>query len=423
MYFQNESEIELLPLTNEHSQGRIPTPAYGVLRFLARRQVQKRLWRGFRLITITIALLFTLFYCLPHYAQVYLASQPFNAYCGPNGIPIDTSCRHSHADNTTEIPNILHLVFVVKDARKDEIRFQFSHFMALYAARRHWHPDTVYLHTNIDTSSTVFDKARSGELGKWTKEFFNVPELVINTVTAPTHAGNGQPLRHLEHQSDFVRVQAVHDFGGVYIDLDVHTLQDLTVLRQSGYAAVGGMQVDSVLNSGTFMARKGSSLTRLWLDSMNELYDGKWTTHSNDALTKVAKRLKATPCEILVLPKAAFAPMGYRWADKDRLYDNYYDGTDIHIVKGNNSQNDTLAHFWEDDARVRDHARFSWTPDWSCSYLLHAFSSRKLRDGVTDNGLSPQFIASRQSNFALYLYPTLQAMFEEGIVDKADLGL
>lgn len=47
----------------------------------------------------------------------------------------------------------------------------------------------------------------------------------------------------LEHKSDFTRAKAIHDFGGIYIDLDVHALQDINPIRKAGYRSVAGWQL------------------------------------------------------------------------------------------------------------------------------------------------------------------------------------
>lgn len=237
----------------------------------------------------------------------------------------------------------------------------------------------------------------------------------------PTTVGNGQRIKGMEHKSDFVRVKAVHDHGGIYIDFDVYALQDIKPLRESGYAGIGGRQVDGYLNSGTFMSVKGGAMIKGWMETMNKVYDGSWVRHSNTALTHVSKALAAGPpntCEALMLDQAAFAPTGYKRHDSERLFHEYYD--DSGLVK-------RLAH----GKKLPDDQNYlgadsggwvSWKKDWSCSYLLHAFSDKKPRNGVAENGISPASVLARRSIFARTVYPVVKHMYEKGVIDGEDLA-
>src|SRR4051794_40475154 len=85
--------------------------------------------------------------------------------------------------------------------------------------------------------------ARNSTAGKWSRLIFtHFPNLRLRTVPFPTHASNGVKLVNMELRSDFVRVAAVHDLGGVYMDWDVHALRDVRSLRQSGFRGVAGWQ-------------------------------------------------------------------------------------------------------------------------------------------------------------------------------------
>lgn len=357
----------------------------------------------------------TIFQLLPHATKVLLLSEQMTASC----TAVDNSTPHAGdascalRTDGVRIPNTVHFVFILADPTNGTFPFQFSHFLSVYGASRRWKPDTVYLHTNVAADSDAVRRAKAGEAGKWAQRLLATTNLVVNTVEVPTHTTSGREITRMEHKSDFVRVQAVHDFGGIYIDMDVHPLRDVQPLRDAGYSAVAGKQGDGMLNSGTFMAAKGSKTTAAWIEKMHSVYDGRWTTHSNEALSALSGGVKKTPCELLVLEPAAFAPVGWRKYEMERLWGDHFPATEVDVVKHGGMLS-------EDDHRD-GLSGLRWTRDWSCTYLLHAFSSKKLRNGVRDNGISPRQVAQRRSLFARAVYPMLTSMYEEGLVEDHDL--
>ncbi|KAJ6779603.1 hypothetical protein PWT90_08385 [Aphanocladium album] len=393
------------------TQGSVAVSIQGLLQLLkgsARRAFIAR-------VALAILLAAGLYMLLPHEAQVFLLSQPTSAGCSSAQINANYSCRAE--DKRAEIPNILNLVYVLSDPFDGTFPLQFSHFLSVYAAWHHWQPDAIYLHTNVEANSTAVRRAQNGEAGKWAKRVFEIPGLVINTVTVPTHANNGVRINGMEHKSDFVRVQAVHDFGGVYIDMDVHSLKDLKPLREAGYSGIAGKQTDGWINSGTFMSEKEGRMIKLWKDRMHETYDGWWTTHSNKALTQVGKDLAKESCAMLTLTPSAFAPMGWRSFNTERLFANHFEPSVIYFDW------DGGLPAYPEDYEQPGNSMTTWAQDWRCTFLLHAFSPKKERNGVSDNGISPRFVAERRNNFARAVYPMLRNMYARGLVDKHDLGL
>ncbi|KAM3530861.1 hypothetical protein NHJ13051_001089 [Beauveria bassiana] len=384
-------------------------------------QLPVQLFRGsgrraslIRLVVATL-LAVALYQLLPHEAKVFLLSQPTTAHCSSAQLDANYSCRPDVKH--VEIPNILNLVYVLSDPIDGTFPLQFSDFLSVYAAWHHWQPDVIYLHTNVEANSTAVRRAQTGEAGKWAKRVFAIPGIVINTVPVPTHARNGLRIKGMEHKSDFVRVQAVHDFGGVYIDMDVHTLKELKPLRESGYSAVVGKQTDGWINSGTFMSEKQGRVIKLWKDRMHATYNGWWTTHSNKALTQVGKELAKEPCSMLTLRPSAFAPMGWRSFDTDRLFSNHFEPRAISFDKDGG-----LPAYPEDYEKPRN-SLTTWAQDWRCTFLLHAFSPKKVRNGVKNNGITPRFVVERRSNFARAVYPMVRSMYAKGLIDKNDLEL
>lgn len=227
-------------------------------------------------------------------------------------------------------------------------------------------------------------------------------------------------IERIEHKSDFVRVQAVREHGGTYIDFDAYALQDIKVLRKSGFNTIGGRQFGGQIRSGTFMSKKGSKVINIWAEEMNKVYDGDWTTHSNDVFTRVGERLVAEPGEILIMEQNAFGPGSWNSEDCTRLFEIH---NDTNSKLEDVDSGITLRPFNRDssDFFTRSDKPLTWATDWSKTYVLHAFSPQ--RSGAYINGfehITPRYVLERRSNFARAVHPVAKIMYERGLFDVDD---
>ncbi|KAH6631267.1 hypothetical protein F5144DRAFT_592320 [Chaetomium tenue] len=362
--------------------------------------------------------LVVLFFFLPHDATSRIIPTP----------RVDLTPTHRPSSPSSPprddiIPNQVHFVYILPNTTTN-FHFQFSHFLSLYAAWHHFRPDSIHLHTNTLPTGPEITRARNGTAGKWNAHIFNTTliPLQIHTVPVPTHAGNGQPLANMEHRSDFVRVQAVHDHGGVYLDWDVHALRDLRPLRESGFRAVAGRQLGGQINSGTFMSVKGGRMVRLWREQMHVVYTGGWTTHSNEVITRVGQRLVGEPGgrEMLIMEREAFAPGSWRAEDTDALFGvrgdvesnlvGYVEGVALPGYE------EAFEARWERPEEFKE-----WERDWSFTYLLHAFTPDRWSHKVAGfEHITPRYVLERRSNFARAVYPIAKIMYDKGLIGVDD---
>ncbi|PHH69175.1 hypothetical protein CDD80_6967 [Ophiocordyceps camponoti-rufipedis] len=310
--------------------------------------------------------------------------------------PLLTASKPPSPNNKT-IPNLVNLVYLVPSETSD-VAFEFSHFLCAYAARHHLGPTShLVLHTNADAASLA--RARAGQSGKWARLLLDLPGLRVRHVVSPnatTTDPGAKPLRFGEHRSDFVRVAAAREFGGLYIDFDVFVLRDLRPLREAGFGAVVGREVTDQVNSGVFLTRPNSLLITRWEESMPRVYDGEWVTHSNVALTRISETLVSeSPGSVLIMERNAFNPGGWRNEDYDGLWGTHDDDDD------------------DDDK--------GWELDYSRTYMLHAFMPYRARHPVHGfDRLLPRYVLERRSNFARALYPVVSVMLEDRLVDWND---
>jgi hypothetical protein len=159
------------------------------------------------------------------------------------------------------IPNLVHYVWLLKDPA--ELRLTFKFFVSIYSAHLFWRPERIYIHT--DAAPEVVARARESGT-PWTRRILAIPGVELNHVEAPQKTNKGVEIKAVEHRSDFLRLAALREYGGVYLDTDAIPLRDIADLRRSGFRNVVGQQLGLVmweanyLNNGVLIAVPGSNL-------------------------------------------------------------------------------------------------------------------------------------------------------------------
>jgi hypothetical protein len=155
------------------------------------------------------------------------------------------------------IPNTLHFVYV--GGRP----FSFIHFLAVYTAWKVNRPDRIYFHHSEEPSGDWWEKAR--------------PFLYLRRVPPVTEVF-GNPVHYPAHQADVIRLEALERFGGVYLDLDVVSLNPLAPLYSRD--CVMGMEPGSGLCNAVILARPGAGFIRRWREAYRSFDCRRWNYHS-----------------------------------------------------------------------------------------------------------------------------------------------
>ncbi|OAA63972.1 glycosyl transferase [Cordyceps fumosorosea ARSEF 2679] len=323
------------------------------------------------------------------------------------------------------IPNTVHYVYILANATHGDFSFAFSEVLSIYAASKYWQPDAIYLHTNAPDAA--LERARSGAAGKWTALLFAVPNLHIAAATVPTHAANGKEIHLMEHKSDFVRVAALREHGGAYLDFDVHPLRSVRALLESGFAAVAGRQQgdNAEVNSGAFFTKPHSRMIELWSEGMHAAFTGEWSAHSNGALTAVCENLVAAApgAEVLIMERNAFAPGSWMREETIGLLEVHEEEPSSWAMRGADGslpryEEEPMTR-WTAPAKGRD--RPEWAQDWSKTYMLHAFNHNQKDFEIPGfDRITPRYILERRSNMARAVYPVARELYEQGLIDIDD---
>lgn len=334
-----------------------------------------------------------------------------------NNLGCEGHAQDDTHDEHQKIPNTAHFTYVLEDPAAD-FKFKFSHYLSVYSAWYYDCPHAIYLSVNANNESIA--RAINGDSGKWTKLIFNMPGLRINHVEVPKKAGSGVEITGMEHKSDFVRVKAMYELGGVYRDFDVHTLRPLRPLLQSGFHAVLGRAYTGIVNSGIFLSGAKSKFISMWIKDMHTAFDGSWARHSDETITRLCDRLAGQPNEVLIMERAAFAPGGWDGENYNILFGGRNDTKSNldGIEQGDEmpSHTELLTDRWNHPDRFPE-----WEKDYSNTYLLHAFSPSRSGFKITNfEHISPRYVLERLSNFARATYPVAKSMYDRGIIEIDD---
>jgi hypothetical protein len=117
------------------------------------------------------------------------------------------------------IPNIFHFVFGMAGDFGGR-PFSLSHYLAIKSAVELNKPNSVYFHYDYEPSGKWWEKAR--------------PLLRLKKIKAPG-SFMGRPLFHVAHKADIVRLLALKETGGIYLDLDTISVKPLTGLLSNSF--------------------------------------------------------------------------------------------------------------------------------------------------------------------------------------------
>lgn len=249
------------------------------------------------------------------------------------------------------IPNIFHFIFGMKPDFGGK-PFNMVHYLAVRSAAELNKPDRMYLHFQYEPRGEWFEKAK--------------PYLTLNKITAPTSI-HGNPLLHVAHQADIVRLNMLKEHGGIYLDLDTISKKPLTSLlahdfliakefkppvyytrwdrvknavRQFRLAPLTEIQKVYGLCNAVMLSAPGSRFVEMWLDNYvtfrSRGKDEFWVEHS----VKVPYELAQKHPDLLTIlePEAfhypAYDPKGLAW-----LFEKTHDYQDAY-----------LHHLWETNA-------------------------------------------------------------------------
>ncbi|MEM1110343.1 MAG: glycosyltransferase [Pseudomonadota bacterium] len=199
------------------------------------------------------------------------------------------------------IPNIAHFVFGFREQSEP---FHLLHYLAIESCRRIQQPDTIYFHYHELPGGLFWDLVR--------------PHLTLRQVAQrPEILGANYDESEVPaayryaHHADFVRLDALIEYGGLYADIDTLFLKPLPECLWDEQFVIGreyptwrpatGSEEPGLCNA-LMLAAPGASFARRWRDQMSAALDGSWSHHSCDLALRLSQewpdelRVEAQEC-------------------------------------------------------------------------------------------------------------------------------
>lgn len=165
------------------------------------------------------------------------------------------------------------------------------HYQSVRTAVAVNRPDAIYFWHEHEPTGPWWDAAR--------------PHLTLRKIDAPREI-HGRELVHPAHRADVVRLRAVHEHGGVYIDSDVWCLRPFADLGAAGFW-MGRQGANYGLCNATFGGPAGSPFLARWLASYSTFRSRGRDQHWDEHSVRVPLRLaEEHPGEITIFPYTAF---------------------------------------------------------------------------------------------------------------------
>lgn len=265
------------------------------------------------------------------------------------------------------IPNIFHFVFGMA-ADFGGRPFSLSHYLAIKSAIEVNKPGTVYFHYEYEPGGEWWEKIK--------------PLLTLNKIKAP-ESFSGRPLYHVAHKADVVRLQALKETGGIYLDLDTICVKPLSELLHHSFIigqelkgeyipknwrqkikhavrkklqAEGVDEINGLCNAA-LLSEKNSDFVNLWLNTYSSFRsqgrDKYWNEHSVLVPIQLAKE---NADKITIVGPYAFHYPLYNKPGLQAMFEKVTDFPNayLHHLWESFSWNDYLSKLTIEDIRQRD---------------------------------------------------------------------
>ena len=155
------------------------------------------------------------------------------------------------------IPKLIHFIYV--GGRP----FSFVHFLAVYTAMKVNRPERIYFHHTEEPAGKWWDLAR--------------PLVKMNRVPPVTEVF-GNPVTYPAHKADVIRLQMLRQYGGIYLDLDVISINPVDPLLK--HQVVMGIEPGTGLCNAVILARPDAPFIERWQEHYRSFDGRRWNHHS-----------------------------------------------------------------------------------------------------------------------------------------------
>jgi hypothetical protein len=203
----------------------------------------------------------------------------------------------------SKIPNHFHFIYGLKKQREP---FHLCHYLCLESCYQVNRPEKI---------SFYYRHMPHGEYWDRIKDRLSLEKVELSPIVSNFRYGfrNRWSKRYsYAHHADFIRLEKLIEWGGIYADIDtifVNPIPDLLYSKPFVLGREGDIECQTTgevlpsLCNAFIMAEKGAEFGRLWLERMEQAFDGSWSSHS----TLLPQRLsEAYPDLIHIEPARSF---------------------------------------------------------------------------------------------------------------------
>lgn len=248
----------------------------------------------------------------------------------------------------TKIPNVYHFVFGLRPQTE---AFHLLHYLCLASCLEVNRPDRLVMHLRNEPWGELWDLIRPRiEIAEIAERDLEVNLAYRDEFTASFAYA---------HVSDFIRLRALLEHGGVYADMDTLFIAPPPADFFAESCVMGRERVDAAapsrpqgsLCNAYIMAEPRSRFIETWLQRMPEAFDGGWSTHSTFLPYELSREF---PDLIRVEPESRFFAFDWTREGIGGLFERDCvappDAVSLHL----------WAHLWWDAERT-DMSRFDHT--------------------------------------------------------------
>jgi Glycosyltransferase sugar-binding region containing DXD motif len=202
------------------------------------------------------------------------------------------------------IPRVAHFVFGL---RNEPEPLHFLHYASLESCRRVLEPEIIYLHHKHLPWGPWWERIKPHVIPV---EADHVPEVL-----GADYLPDRVPERYrYAHHADFLRLDALIRYGGVYADIDTIFLRPFpeelfnapfVIGREPSVRDERTGELRPSLCNALMMGERDAHFARLWRQQMAAALDGTWSNHSGFLSEELSRRF---PDDVHVEPEVSFFP-------------------------------------------------------------------------------------------------------------------
>ena len=167
--------------------------------------------------------------------------------------------------------------------------------------------------------------------GVWWRRVKRIPTVKLMVVDTPTHVF-GNEVKETAHIADIIRMAALWEYGGIYIDFDVIAFRSFDPFLSMEATAIP-KQGDYGLCNAVIISQPRAPFLRRWMEEYRYFQDSEWSVLSVDRPRELAE--SGVP-NITMLPEEQFFLPSWE------MFHNHL----IHIGKSWDTSNNTAVHLW-----------------------------------------------------------------------------